>query len=169
MSISVNIKNIFLAAVVLIFCLPARAQQNSSNAGMRLNRDVLIKKLTEADKGLVFKQDTDISLLPNFVAVDANGSRAQLIGNPDELMIVKWTYVFKADEKVNLTELQKLAWFANTLGDQEGLDWFFTQLAELGKDYKKPISEIKVFDSKRKGEISYSPKEKVFTMTFTPW
>ncbi|WPV00051.1 hypothetical protein SNE26_28990 [Mucilaginibacter sp. cycad4] len=103
MSLSVIIKNIFLAVVVLISCLPVHAQ--SSNAGMRLNRDVLIKKLTEADKDLVFKQDTDISLLPNFVAVDANGSQAQLIGKPDELMIVKWTYVFKPDEKVNLIEL----------------------------------------------------------------
>lgn len=167
MSLSVIIRNIFLASVLLISCLPAHAQ--SGSAGMRLNRDVLIKKLTEADKDLVFKQDTDISLLPNFVAVDANGSRAQLIGKPDELMIVKWTYVFKADEKVNLIELQKLAWFANTLGDQEGLDCFFAQLAELGKDYKRPVTEIKIFDSKRKGEISYSPKEKTFTMTFTPW
>jgi hypothetical protein len=167
MSLSVIVRNIFFAFVLLISCLPAYAQ--SSSPGMHLNRDVLIKKLAEADKDLVFKQDTDISLLPNFVAVDANGSQAQLIGKPDELMIVKWTYVFKSDEKVNLIELQKLAWFANTLGDQEGLDWFFTQLAELGKDYKKTISEIKMFDSKRKGEISYSPKEKTFTMTFTPW
>ena len=166
MSLSV-IKNIILVAVILICYLPAHAQ--IGNPGMHLNRNVLIKKLTEADSSLVFKQDTDISLLPNFVATDANGSRAQLIGKPDELMIVKWTYVFKADEKVNLIELQKLAWFANTLGDQEGLDWFFIQLAELGKDYKKPISEIKMFDSKRKGEISYSPKEKTLTMTFTPW
>jgi len=167
MSLSVIVRNIFLASVLLISCLPANAQ--SGGAGMHLNRDVLIKKLTEADKDLVFKQDTDISLLPNFVAVDANGSQAQLIGKPDELMIVKWTYVFKPDEKVNLIELQKLAWFANTLGDQEGLDWFFAQLAELGKDYKKPVSEIKMFDSKRKAEISYSPKEKALTMTFTPW
>jgi hypothetical protein len=167
MSLFVIVRNIFLASVLLISCLPAHAQ--SGGAGMRLNRDVLIKKLAEADKDLVFKQDTDISLLPNFVAVDANGSQAQLIGKPDELMIVKWTYVFKLYEKVNLIELQKLAWFANTLGDQEGLDWFFTQLAELGKDYKKPISEIKMFDSKRKGEISYSPKQKTLTMTFTPW
>lgn len=167
MNLSVIIGNIFLVAVLLTCCLPAHAQ--GGGAGMKLNRDVLIKKLTEADKDLVFKQDTDISLLPNFVAVDANGSQAQLIGKPDELMIVKWTYVFTADEKVNLAELQKLAWFANTLGDQEGLDWFFAQLAELGEDYKKPISEIKMFDSKRKGEISYSPKEKVLTMTFTPW
>lgn len=167
MNLSVIIRNIFLCVVVLVFGLPAHAQ--SSNPAMRLNRDVLIKKLTEADSGLVFKRDTDISLLPNFVAVDANGSQAQLIGKPDELMIVKWTYVFRADEKINLIELQKLAWFANTLGDQEGLDWFFAQLAELGKDYKKPISEIKMFDSKRKGEISYSPKEKTLTMTFTPW
>lgn len=167
MSLPVIVRNIFFASVLLMSCLSARAQ--SSSAGMKLNRDVLIKKLTEADKDLVFKQDTDISLLPNFVAVDANGSQAQLIGKADELMIVKWTYVFKADEKVNLIELQKLAWFANTLGDQEGLDWFFIQLAELGKDYKKPISEIKMFDSKRKGEISYSPKEKTLTMTFTPW
>ncbi|UOE50355.1 hypothetical protein MTO98_04620 [Mucilaginibacter sp. SMC90] len=167
MNLSVIIRNIFLCVVVLVFGLPAYAQ--NGNPAMRLNRDVLIKKLTEADSGLVFKRDTDISLLPNFVAVDANGSQAQLIGKPDELMIVKWTYVFRADEKTNLIELQKLAWFANTLGDQEGLDWFFAQLAELGKDYKKPISEIKMFDSKRKGEISYSPKEKTLTMTFTPW
>lgn len=167
MSLSVIIRNVFLAVVASISCLSAHAQ--SGNPGMRLNRDVLIKKLMQADSSLVFKRDTDISLLPNYVAIDANGSQAQLIGKPDELMIVKWTYVFTADEKVNLTELQKLAWFANTLGDQEGLDWFFAQLAELGKDYKKPISEIKMFDSKRKGEISYSPKEKVLTMTFTPW
>ena len=166
MSLSVIIRNI-LVAILLISCLAAYAQNGSP--GMRLNRDALIKKLTEADKDLVFKQDTDINLLPSFIAVDANGSRAQLIGKPDELMIVKWTYVFTPDEKVNLVELQKLAWFANTLGDQEGLDWFFAQLAELGKDYKKPISEIKMFDSKRKGEITYSPKEKTLTMTFTPW
>lgn len=167
MSLSVIIRNVFLAVVVSISCLSVHAQ--GGNAGMRLSRSVLIKKLMQADSGLVFKQDTDISLLPNFVATDANGSRAQLIGKPDELMIVKWTYVFNPDEKVNLAELQKLAWFANTMGEQEGLDWFFTQLAELGKDYKKPISEIKMFDSKRKGEISYSPKEKTLTMTFTPW
>ena len=167
MSLSVTIRNIFLVSILSISCLAAYAQNGST--GMRLNRNVLIKKLTEADSSLVFKQDTDISLLPNFVATDANGSRAQLIGKPDELAIVKWTYVFTADEKVNLAELQKLAWFANTLGDQEGLDWFFAQLAELGKDYKKPLSEIKMFDSKSKGEISYSPKEKVLTMTFTPW
>jgi len=167
MSLSVIIRNVFLAVVVSISCLSAKAQ--SGNPGMRLNRDVLIKKLIQADSSLVFKRDTDISLLPNYVAIDANGSQAQLIGKPDELMVVKWTYVFTADEKVNLVELQKLAWFANTLGEQEGLDWFFAQLAELGKDYKKSISEIKMFDSKRKGEITYSPKEKIFSMTFTPW
>ncbi|WP_114940036.1 hypothetical protein [Mucilaginibacter endophyticus] len=167
MSLSVIIRNVFLAVVVSISCLSAKAQ--SGNPGMRLNREVLIKKLMQADSSLVFKRDTDISLLPNYVAIDANGSQAQLIGKPDELMIAKWTYVFTADEKVNLVELQKLAWFANTLGDQEGIDWFFAQLAELGKDYKKPISEIKMFDSKRKGEITYSPKEKTFIMTFTPW
>ena len=175
-------KSIFIGLLTLFSFLTASAQHHedpptivsrldppSIKPGLEIHRDTLIKKIAESDKDFIFKQEKKLNNLPNFIAVDANKSSVQLIGKTDELVMAKWTFVFTPDSKINMTELEKMAWFTYLMGYTNGKNWFLEKIAEVNKDFNKDFSDVRSFDYNRKGEFKYTTHPKTLTLTFKTW
>ncbi|WP_183563125.1 hypothetical protein [Mucilaginibacter sp. SP1R1] len=167
---SIGNKNIIAAVALLLSFLSANAQRQSDpppmKPGLQINGDLLMQKITESDKDLVFKQQKDIDHLPCFLAANTYQTKVKLVGKPTELISVQWTFVFNADNDVNTLELEKMAWFASIIGKKEGVDWFMTTLDEVKKN-TNPVNQTRNFNFNRKGTISYLPGDPFFTLTFT--
>jgi hypothetical protein len=164
---------ILFSLILLAFYLLVKAQSQGDppavKPGLQMSRVELISKTTEFNNSLVFKQVSDSKGTANFTATNTSGSTVELTDNVGQLVIAKWTLIATDDKKNNETELQRMQWFCMNLGGPNGWEWYAAAIAAINKAIDKPYSSEKLFNYNRQAKFQYIPKEKSYTITFTPW
>ena len=145
---------------------PAVKEILSFKPGLQITRDTLIKRLLEADKTLIFKEGNEINNLPYYSATTLTNSTIQLIGKPNELIMAKWRFAFTPDEKINMGEFEKIAWFTLMIGEKRCLDWYLASFVEINKNLAKLYSDEKELYANRIAKLVYDPQGKTLTVTF---
>ncbi len=161
----------FMTIVLVLTFLSGHAQDGPPPAvmpGLEINRSVLIKKIEALVPDLAFKQEKDVSNLPNYMATTSK-TAVQLLGKEDELKLAKWTCVISKDTVVNKSIIKPMSGFASILGEEQGLDWFNEQLTKINKYPLKAFIDRKTFNYNRKGELKYDPVNHVLTLFITEW
>lgn len=167
------IKKILIYLLLLFSFLTTRAQQSGPpptiKAGLEVDRSVLIKKVTDHDSTMVFKQQSDLDGLPDFIGIDKYKTSLQLIGKEDELTVAKWTFAFSTDKSTILKEIDNIGYFVFVMGEQQGVDWIREMLTKITNDHYKPISEIHSFNFDRQAQFKYDPQSRLLSLIFIQW
>lgn len=132
------------------------------------DRATLIKYVSSADSDFVFKRLDDVDGKPDYYASDRYSTSVDMVGQDDEVVMIKWTFNFVADNNADVKELDRMSYFATIMGEPNGAEWFANFYKKFISSPREPYTETKEFPRMNwKGVFNYSPTKRCISLTMT--